>query len=181
MKANRHFGIFVSLLIVSMLLCATAPAFAQNTIHVPADQPSIQKAINAANNGDTVLVAPGTYSENINFSGKAITVTSSGGAAVTIVDGGGTAPVATFKTNETTNSVLNGFTLRNGVGGISILFTSPTITNNIITGNHTVCGIGIEIQGGSAMVRGNTITGNTQAGGDGGCGGGGIEVFGDSF
>jgi hypothetical protein len=38
----------------------------------------------------------------------------------------------------------------------------------------------MEIQGGSAMVRGNTITGNTQAGGSGGCGGGGIEVTGDS-
>jgi len=49
---------------------------AQATINVPGDQATIQGAINAANNGDTVLVAPGTYFENVNFNGKAITVTS---------------------------------------------------------------------------------------------------------
>src|ERR1700692_4766100 len=46
------------------------------TIHVPIDQPTIQTAIDAASNGDTVLVADGTYKENADFKGKAITVTS---------------------------------------------------------------------------------------------------------
>lgn len=36
-------------------------AWTQNTIHVPADQPTIQAGINAAQNGDTVLVAPGKH------------------------------------------------------------------------------------------------------------------------
>src|SRR2546428_9154943 len=58
------------------------------TINVPAGQPTIQAAINAASNGDTVLVAPGTYYENINFMGKAITVTSAGGPSVTTINGG---------------------------------------------------------------------------------------------
>jgi hypothetical protein len=179
--------------IFSIILCTlSVAAAAQSTINVPADQSTIQTAINAANNGDTVLVAPGTYPENLSFNGKAITVTSSGGPAVTIVDGGGAGPVVIFNANEGASSVLNGFTLQNGVpsstfpnfgtsgAGIWIYYASPTITNNVITGNHAICGIGIEIQGGSAVIRGNTITGNAQAGGDGGCGGGGIEVTGDS-
>lgn len=87
---------------------------AQTTIHVPADQATIQAAIDAANNGDTVLVDPGTYFENMNFNGKAITVTSSGGAAVTIIDGGKNGSVVSFHNSETLKSVLNGFTLQNG-------------------------------------------------------------------
>jgi len=57
------------------------------TIHVPADQPTIQAAIDAANNGDTVLVSSGTYKENIDFHGKAITLVSQNGPAATIIDG----------------------------------------------------------------------------------------------
>src|ERR1700730_12621484 len=86
----------------------SAPA---STIHVPGDQPTIQAGINAASNGDTVLVSPGTYFENIDFMGKAITVTSSGGPAVTTIDGGQKGIVVNFANNETRASVINGFTI----------------------------------------------------------------------
>src|SRR5690349_697727 len=56
-------------------------------IRVPAHQPRIQGAINAAVNGDTIQVAPGTYVENLNFLGKAIRVSSDQGPQVTVIDG----------------------------------------------------------------------------------------------
>ncbi|HEX6908726.1 MAG TPA: right-handed parallel beta-helix repeat-containing protein [Terriglobales bacterium] len=174
-------------LLVALVLCGFS-ALAQNTIHVPGDQSTIQAAINAASAGDTVLVAPGTYAENINFAGKAITVTSSGGASVTIIDGGNAAPVVTFASGEGSHSLLNGFTIQNGTstfntqyegGGIYIRSASPTITNNVIQ-NNTACsdGGGIAVSFGSPTIQGNTIQNNTQSACSGGSGGGGIALGG---
>ena len=161
---------------VAVLFLLPRAASGQNTIHVPSDQATIQGAINVANNGDTVLVAPGTYYENINFNGKAITVTSSGGAAQTIIDGGGVAPVVTFDTNETSTSTLNGFTLQHGIStanslyrgaGVYVYFASPTIEKNIIQNNIGSVGAGIGVYYGSPLIRENTIKNNSMAGSGG--------------
>jgi hypothetical protein len=171
-----------------LILLLSRPVSAQNNIHVPGDQATIQGAINVANTGDTVTVAPGTYGENISFLGKAITVTSSGGASGTIIDGGGKAPAVSFNTGEGSGSVLNGFTIQNGTstfnsqyqgGGIYISSASPTITNNIVQ-NNTACsdGGGIAVSFGSPRIQGNTIQNNTQSACSGGSGGGGIALVG---
>jgi hypothetical protein len=166
-----------------VLFLISTTALAQNTIHVPADQPTIQAAINAAAPGDTVLVAPGTYDE-INFNGKAITVTSSDGPAVTIIENVDSFDsVVTFNHHETLGAVLNGFTVRNGHalngGGIEINGASPTITNNIITANYAIGGAGIHVYGGSPLIQGNTISENSRADNTDGDGGG-ISVSGSS-
>jgi hypothetical protein len=152
-----------------MIAVAASAALAQTTIHVPKDQPTIQAGINAAQNGDTVLVAPGTYPEAIDFKGKAITVTSSGGAASTIIDGTNQPFVVTFQTNEGRSSVLSGFTIQNGgapqiqnppnpyneTGGIAVFGAAPTISNNTIT--HNVC-TAIFSAGGGPLIESNEIS-----------------------
>ena len=67
----KHSSMMAWLLMFSGAVAAQAAVIA-----VPADQPNIQAAIQAAVNGDTIQVAPGTYLENINFLGKAIQVIS---------------------------------------------------------------------------------------------------------
>lgn len=126
---------------------------AQTTRNVPASYPTIQSAIDAAAPSDTVMVAPGTYHERINFSGKAILVTSSAGASGTVIDADLTGSVVRFVSGETGSSVLDGFTVTDGKGangtvnfltgnvppkpgGIEILGTSPTIRNCIIIANQ---------------------------------------------
>src|SRR5258708_40210806 len=113
MRTSRpsFFGLQQVLCLLTLLIASAVPALAA-TINVAAGQ-SIQAAINAASTGDTVLVAPGTYYENIDFKGKAITVISSGGAAQTIIDGGAKTSTVIFKTSELRNSILSGFTVRN--------------------------------------------------------------------
>lgn len=155
---------------VVLALFLLLPLADASTIRVPQDQPTIQAGINAANTGDTVLVAPGTYVENINFVGKAITVKSTNGPRFTIIDGNTAAPVAAFVTNEGPKSVLNGFTLQNGVGtfefgyqggGVSISYASPTIKHNVIKNNTAGNGGGLAAYWGSPIVSNNTITLNS--------------------
>lgn len=74
-------------IIILFIFITGATAGFSATIHVPLDYPTIQQAINASLDGDTVLVQPGTYVECIVFEGKAIIVTSEQGPDVTIIDG----------------------------------------------------------------------------------------------
>ena len=134
-------------------------AFAR-TIHVPADQPTIQAGINAASNGDTVLVSAGTYYENINFNGKAITVTSASGPATTVIDGQQASATVSFISAETNHAIISGFTIRNGsFGGVNIFNASPVISGNVITANCSDQG-GVQAYQGAPTIQQNLITDN---------------------
>jgi hypothetical protein len=138
------------------------------TIRVPLDQPTIQAGINAAANGDTVLVAPGTYVQTINFIGKAITVQSEAGPASTIIDGNRAGTVVTFGSGEGRSSVLQGFTVRNGSAtfgaGMTMGAASPTIVGNIFSNNlQSAGGYGAAIGGNvsSPLIAGNSFVLNS--------------------
>lgn len=173
--------------IVTLFAVFTPALAVAATIQVPQQQPTIQAGINAANPGDTVLVAAGTYTENITFNGKAITVVSASGPKTTIIDGGKLNSVVTFNSGETTASVIRGFTIRNGNattgvgegGGIAVENSSATITGNIIVNNVACEGDGIGVGFGSPIIQGNIIRKNSDSA-CGGIGGAGIGIRGAS-
>jgi len=158
------------LLILGLGLTLTVVSTAA-TIHVPDDHATIQAGINAATDGDTVLVAAGVYSECISFVGKDIMVMSSSGPMVTeIVASESGTPVVSFVNNEPRGATISGFTIKgsSNASGILCEASSPTIINNDITGN---IGPGGNFGGGitlyntsGSLIRGNVIHGNSASG-----------------
>lgn len=153
--SKKIVSMIVRVAFLGMLQLLVLNAEAQITLRVPSGFPTIQEAINAAANGDTVLVASGTYVENISFLGKAIIVRSEGGPTVTVIDGNNLGTVVTFESGEAAMSVLEGFTLRNGNAsfgaGMTMSGSSPTIVGNIFdTNTQGAGGFGAGIGGNSA-------------------------------
>ena len=130
-------------------------------IRVPDDQPTIQAGIDAAVDGDTVLVANGTYTgsgnKNLDFKGKAITVTSEGGAESCIIDCESDSSGFYFHSGETEESVVSGFTITHGKGIHCENFSSPTIEANIIKENPNG---GIYCSNSSPIIQDNEIIDN---------------------
>ncbi len=115
------------------------------------DAPTVQAGIDSAAIGDTVLVMPGRYYENLNYNGKNIVVRSQAGPEVTILDGSHKrGSVVVFRNGEGRGAVIEGFTITGGVGdlmdgatgddyrmggGVLILYCGPTIRGNVIEKN----------------------------------------------
>jgi parallel beta-helix repeat protein len=112
------------------------------TLLVPSDYQSIQTAIDSAKDGDIIVVAPGIYQQNIDFKGKEVSLRSQNPddretINATVIEAKDPYPTITFKNGEGKGVVLEGFTIRNELGhrAIHIEWSSPVVTNNIISGN----------------------------------------------
>jgi len=169
---------------------------AQTTWYVPDDFTTIQGAIADPGvlNGDTIIVKPGTYIENIDFLGKDIALVSQMGLKKTIIDGHKSGSVVSFVNGEGKGAMIKGFTLTNGSGtlynydlcggGVFCLGSSPKIVNNLITNNEAKDGYGggIEcLQGSCPEIFDNVISYNSAGDTYGNGGGGGIDCFMNSF
>ncbi len=148
------------------ILVLTAGVLNAATIHVPADQPTIQAGIDAAVNGDTVLVAPGVYIENIRYYLTALCLISSDGASVTTIQAANPdTAVVSIIDGEPKGTELNGFTITgSNASGISCKFSSPTVRNNHVTANFSdtynrSAGINMSFTSGS-LIQNNIISGN---------------------
>ncbi len=143
-----------------LALCAAAGAIHAETRTVPIDYPSIQAGIEAASDGDTVLVLPGVYFETINFKGKDITVTSMDPndpriVGYTVLNGEERGSVVTFASGETSAAVLSGFTIFGGVG------TRNVAMENDVTGARTIIGGGVYCYRASPTITKNVIARNS--------------------
>jgi hypothetical protein len=167
-------------------------------INIPDDQPTIQAGIDVAVDGDTILVQPGTYVENINYNGKNITVASlflttqdTTYISQTLIDGNQDGSVVTFESGEDSTAVLTGLTITNGEsdcgGGVLLYYSDAKIKNNIIIQNlvtpamwpSTSYGGGICISHGAPKISKNQISNNVAyaSGLEVGATGGGIYIF----
>ena len=204
MKSTSSCSYFLApLLAVLLLHLSPAPLVAQTSWYVDDDAPgdpgpgdpsisdpledgsidhpfdAIQEGIDAAVNGDTVLVADGTYTEtgnwDMSFLGKAITVASDNGPDACIIDGQGSWDnehfAFMFDNGEGNDAILCGFTITDfthqyPAAGINCYETSPTIIGNVLSYNEGFDGGGaMTISGGpgaeaSPLIIGNVFTEN---------------------
>ena len=155
---------------------------------------TIQEAINASVHGDTVLVYPGIYYENVLFNSKKITLASlylltqdDTYIHNTIIDGNQSGSCVRFIQGEDETTVLCGFTLQNGSGtwygssklyggGIYIVDTHPQIRDCYISNNTAWAGGGIMVWQSNTFLSGCHVIYNYAR-----TGGGGISIIEDAF
>ena len=156
-------NVTIRLLTISIL--TIAPVASALIINIPGDYPTIQEGIDAAENGDTVLVAPGEYIQNPVIEDKNILLTSSEGPEATTIRGA----VNIVGDNVDSTCVLRGFRITKNINDPSYnmrslvlcWYSSPLILANIIEDNDTWnTGAGILCWHSPAIIRGNIVRNN---------------------
>ncbi|RMF56309.1 MAG: hypothetical protein D6748_13795 [Calditrichaeota bacterium] len=176
--------VIMKILSIGFIIVCVFIDFIQANIHrIPSDYSSIQAGVNAAVEGDTVLIAPGVYFENIDLRGKSIVVGSLflleddiSYIAATIIDGAQKGSVVSVTSGEDSTTRFIGITVRNGSGtlrnysgvkpflyggGIFCENASPMLEHLIVTDNHSAGGGGIFLKNSTALLRNLDIQDNT--------------------
>jgi len=151
------------------------------TIHVPDDHSTIQSAIDAAGDGDTILIAGGTYSGAGNIgiewdaTVKHLVIISENGRDHCIIDCLQEGRGFLLNNGQDHRDVIDGLTITNGLvmgagGAIHISSTSPTIRNCMLVNNtadgyhdnsYSGCGGALIVYNASApLIQGNIIQDN---------------------
>jgi len=179
----------ISVPLATLILVLVNPVNGGETLHVPQAFLTIQAAIDAAESGDTIVVADGVYTgpqnRDLNLGGKNVLIRSENGASACTIDCQGTYEepyrAFIFENGESPAAALDGFTITGGStlqgaildefngGAILIRDSSPTIRNCVFTGNTAGCWGGAVYSGfsGSPMIE-NCIFDGNYAGDDGG-------------
>jgi len=138
--------------------CPVAVEDQPQVIYVPEDYETLQAAINAAEEGDTIRVGPGTYNEGLNFFGKNVWFESTDGPEVTIIDATGWTYGIYLSLGEDTTLVIRGFTIEKAIyNGINASDASFSMYNCIIRNNAEY---GIACNLGSHAIIENCVTDN---------------------
>jgi hypothetical protein len=158
-------------IILAALALLTAAPLAAATRRVPADHPTLQAAIDAAADGDTVLVAPGTYRESLKLAGKSITLASHfltsrdpQDVATTVLDatrldGQRGASVLIVDRGTGPETAIVGFTFRGAAHAVTIRGEA-----RVLHSHFTANGDALSFENGRGVVRFNTFAGNSDDG-----------------
>jgi predicted outer membrane repeat protein len=165
------------LLLISLFITNTAIATTWTVDDDgPADFTTIQAAIDAASDGDEIIVMPGTYTGSgdwvIDLSGKAVWLHSSEGSATTLIDGENARTCIYCNSDETAATIIEGFKITNGNGlsggGMYCWQADPTIRGCTFYGNHWERGGGINCVDSSPSIESCSFVGNDASSGGGG-------------
>lgn len=186
----KYFFIGLAVLVVAAVAIFAFFPPGASSVTVPDKYQTIQEAIDAAEDGDEIVVQIGVYRENIDFKGKNIVLRSTDPndpnvVDRTIIDGGDSGIVVSFRSGEGEDAALKGFTITKGSGivvsggsspfiegnviednkaefgaGIAIFDSSPTIINNTIINNNGFLGGGLFVESSSPLIEDNTIVAN---------------------